>query len=141
MEANALLGPLLGMMALTMAVWIYMYIRRIHYSVVNRIDPQRLTTPEKAAAIIPEEINNSANNLKNLFELPVLFYALCLYLYVTGSVDWIYVSAAWAFVAFRALHSLVHCTSNHVMNRFRLYMIASLALWAMLIRALLEYLA
>ena len=38
--------------------------------------------------------------------------------------------------AFRVLHSAVHCTVNIVMLRFALYAAASLALWAMLLRAL-----
>ena len=138
MQQHAILAPFLAMMLLTMFVWIYMYMRRIHYSVVNRINPQKLATPEKAAALIPEQINNPANNLKNLFEMPVLFYALCLYLLLTQTVDTTYAIAAWLFVAFRVLHSIVQCTSNHVMTRFRLYMIASLALWFMFLRALFQ---
>jgi hypothetical protein len=46
-----------------------------------------------------------------------------------------YLDAAWIFVAFRALHSLVHCTVNIVMLRFWLYAISTLALWAMVGRA------
>ena len=140
MRDSAILGPFLAMMVLTLLVWIFMYVRRIAYLVTQRVDPQRLTTPEKGVAIIPEAINYPAHNLRNLFELPVLFYSLCLYLYVTGSVDSIYVVAAWLFVAFRALHSLVHCTFNHVMHRFRLYMLAALILWFVLIRALVQFL-
>ena len=138
MTDHAILVPFLVMMLLTMFVWTYMYVLRIHYSVVNRIHPQKLTTPEKVAALIPESINNPANNLKNLFELPVLFYALCLYLFVTQSVDMTFLVAAWLFVAFRVFHSIVQCTSNHVMTRFRLYMIASLALWFMFLRAVFQ---
>ena len=51
----------------------------------------------------------------------MLFYALTLYLFVTKQVDTLYVDAAWVFVAFRVLHSAVHCTFNLVMLRFYLY--------------------
>jgi hypothetical protein len=80
-----------------------------------------------------------SDNLRNLFELPVLFYALTLYLFVTGQADAGYVYAGWIFAAFRALHSAVHCTINIVMLRFWLYAISSAALWFMLIRAALGY--
>ena len=44
------------------------------------------------------------------------------------------------FVAFRALHSAVHCTVNLVMLRFTLYLISTLAVWFLLGRAALRYL-
>jgi hypothetical protein len=69
----------------------------------------------------------------------VLFYALALYLFVTKQVDAIYVGAAWVFFAFRALHSAIHCTFNLVMLRFYLYLIATIAVWFIAIRAALAY--
>ncbi len=135
MTDAAIFGPFFAMIGLTLVVWTVMYVRRTRHLISERIHPQRLATPEKVAAGLPEWVNNPANNLKNLFELPVLFYALCLYLFVTASVDLTYVVAAWVFVGFRALHSLIQCTSNRVMNRFRTYAAASLALWFMALRA------
>ena len=131
----AIFGPFLAMMVLTLVVWIVMYVRRIRYVMQHRIHPQTMTTPERLAELIPEEIALAANNLKNLFELPVLFYAMCLYLYVTGSTDTAYLVLAWAFVVLRAAHSIVHITVNIVMLRFYLYLAASVAFWIMLIRA------
>jgi hypothetical protein len=69
--------------------------------------------------------------------LPVVFYALCLYLFVTGTAQSVDVIAAWSFVGLRAVHSLVHCTVNIVILRFLAYLAATLALWFMLIRAVL----
>ena len=123
------------MMLLTGLVWVFMYARRIPAMQAARRPVQFYTTPEKVVERLPEAINYPAHNLKNLFELPVLFYALCLLLYVTGNVDGVHVAAAWGFVAFRALHSLIHCTINRVMARFVCYLISSLLLWIMLVRA------
>ena len=69
----------------------------------------------------------------------MLFYALALYLFLTNQVDVLYVGAAWVFVAFRTAHSIVHCTINLMLLRFYLYLIATLAVWFMLIRAALVY--
>ena len=80
-------------------------------------------------------------NLRNLFELPVLFYALCLLLMQQGlaqPVEVLDVQLAWAFVGFRALHSLVQCTVNIVNARFAFYALSSIALWVMLARACLR---
>ena len=71
--------------------------------------------------------------------MPVLFYALSLYLFATNEVDGVYVAAGWVFAAFRVLHSAMHCTANVVIVRFWLYAVSALALWFMLIRAALAY--
>jgi len=140
MQQTAIFGPVLALMLLTLAVWIYMYIRRIAFITRERIDSRRLEIPGELARVSPAAISNPSDNLKNLFELPVLFYALALLLFVTQSVDATYVAAAWLFVAFRTAHSLVHCTFNRVMVRFYCYLAASLALWFMVLRATLGYL-
>jgi hypothetical protein len=139
MAQTAIFGPFFVMMLLTLLVWVYMYIRRIRFITKNNIDPKDLAVPGALAQLSPAAVSNPSDNLKNLFEIPVLFYALALYLFVTGQVDVIYVSAAWIFVAFRTLHSAVHCTFNHVMLRFYLYFIATLAVWFMLARTMLTY--
>ena len=126
------------MMLLTAAVWIYMYARRLTYIRVHRIPPQELATPEMAAALLPEQVTRPANNLRNLLELPVVFYALCLYLYATESVDGVHVASAWLFLLLRAAHSAVHCTVNIMVLRFATYFAAALVLWFMLARVLLR---
>ena len=70
----------------------------------------------------------------------MIFYALALYLFVTNQVDATYVTAAWVFVAFRALHSAVHCTFNLVLLRFYMYLFSTVAVWFIAARAALHYL-
>jgi hypothetical protein len=136
---TAIFGPFFAMMLLTLLVWVYMYIRRIGFITRNNIRPQDLAVPDELARLSPAAVSNPSDNLKNLFEIPVLFYALVLYLFATGQVDATYVSVAWVFVAFRALHSAVHCTFNLVMLRFYLYLIATLAAGFMVVRAALAH--
>jgi len=137
MQATEIFGPFFAMILLTFTVWTVMYVRRIRYSMANRIHAQRLGTPEKAVKILPEEVQYPAYNLSNLLELPIIFYALCLYLFVTGNVDALYVIAAWSYVGLRAVHSAIQCTTNIVMRRFAVYMASSLVLWFMVFRAAL----
>ena len=137
MQGAEIFIPFVGMLSLTFVVWLVLYVRRIGYMRKNRINPQDFTTPEKGKALLPEYVNYPAYNLANLFELPVMFYAICLYLYTTGSVDQTYVVAAWVFFVLRVLHSIVHCTINRVMLRFKLYVLSALALWFMLGRVLI----
>ena len=135
MTQSLIFQPFLGMMLLNLAVATYMYIRRLSYLHVNRIDPATLSTPRSGARIIPDDVSLPAYNLHNLVELPILFYALCIYLYVTRNVDTVYVACAWWFLLFRVSHSLVHCTINNVPMRFTVYVLSSLGLWVMVARA------
>lgn len=141
MQNTEIFDPFIGMLFLTFVVWVYMYALRITFMMKNNIAAQRLTTPERGAKIIPEEVSYPSNNLKNLFELPVIFYALCLYLYATGQVDEIYLMAAWVFFGLRVVHSLVQCTINIVMLRFAAYAVSSIALWFMLFRVAFDQFA
>ena len=135
MPGSEIFVPFFGMLLLTLSVWIILYVKRLGYIVGHKIDSQDLTTPEKGAKLFPEKIHWPALNFRNLFELPVIFYALCLYLYVTGNVDNVYLTSAWVFFGFRILHSAIHCTVNIVKFRFAAYMIGAIVLWFMVLRA------
>ena len=141
MDSSAIFAPFFVMMFLTLVVWAYMYARRIPFINSLKLKPDDLAKPGELARLSPPAVSNPSDNLKNLFEIPVLFYALALFLFVTNRVDALYLAAAWVFVAFRAAHSLVHCTFNHVLLRFSLYLVAAVAVWFMLVRAALDYFA
>lgn len=140
MHPLAYLEPMLAMMLLTFLVWAYMYARRIPFIFAARLRPEQMT-PLAFAQLSPPKVSNPSDNLKNLFELPTLFYATCLALWVLGRTDpframdhpalW----AAWWFVALRCLHSIVHCTFNHIPLRFALYVLSAAGLWFMVWRA------
>ena len=77
----------------------------------------------------------------NLFEMPVLFYAGVILVYITHQVTYWMIGCAWAYVAFRYLHSYVHLTSNNVMVRFSLYFASAFVLtvmWSTLLAALIR---
>jgi hypothetical protein len=139
MRSASILAPFFAMIALTLIVWVYMYARRIPFIVRSKLTPQQLT-PAELARLSPPAVANPSDNLKNLFELPTVFYALVLCLYVTNHVDSTYVVSAWLFVGFRVLHSAVHCTFNFVPMRFWLYAAGALSLWFMAVRAALSLL-
>ena len=135
MTETAIFGPFLTMMLLTLVVWVYLFVRRIRFISGNAITPEQMTGPGALDRITPQGVLNPSDNFKNLFEVPVLFYALTLYLFATGQVDGLYVTLGWIFVGFRALHSFVHCTFNHILARFWIYFVSSVALWVALLRA------
>jgi hypothetical protein len=136
-QPTAIFRPFLTMMLLTLAVWVYMYARRIPFIQRSRLTPDQLT-PMELTRISPPAVRTPSDNLRNLFEIPTLFYALVLYLYVVRQVDDVYVWAAWVFVIFRIAHSIVHCTVNIVLLRFGLYVVSTAAFWFMVIRAVIQ---
>ena len=71
------------------------------------------------------------NNLANQFELPMLFHAVCLALFVTAGAGWVAVALAWIFVATRYIHAVVHVTSNDVRLRSPAFAAGALVLFLM----------
>ena len=134
MNQAAIFQPFLATMMLTLLVWVYMYGRRLSFIFSSGLDPKQMT-PLELARQSPPQVSSPSDNLKNLFELPTVFYAVVLYVYVTHQVDAAFVGAAWGFFLFRALHSVVHCTFNFIPLRFVLYVISAGAVWFMVIRA------
>jgi hypothetical protein len=67
-------------------------------------------------------------NLINLFEVPVVFYALVPPLIVCGVRSDLRLGLFGAFVALRYLHTAIHVTINVVPWRFAAYVGTSLAL-------------
>ena len=135
MNQDAIFGPFFAMVLLTFLVWVYLYVRRIHFITRSALRSQDLTAPDALARISPPAVSNPSDNFKNLFEIPVIFYTLVMYLFMTKHVDAVYVSAGWIFVILRAFHSAVHCTFNRVMLRFYLYLFSTLTVWLIAIRA------
>ena len=133
MDQAAIFQPFVATMILTMVVWAYMYGRRLTFIFSNGLDAKRMT-PLELARLSPPQVSSPSDNLKNLFELPTVFYAVVLYLYVTDQVDTAHLGAAWLFFLFRAMHSAVHCTFNFIPLRFVLYVISAGALWFMVLR-------
>jgi hypothetical protein len=91
------------------------------------------------SANVPGKVSIPNRNLINLLEVPVLFYVACLTLFVTRSADHNFVYLAWAYVALRALHSLVHLTYNNVIHRLSVYAASNIVLviiWVRLIAIL-----
>ena len=140
MHQTAIFQPFIATMVLTMVVWAYMYGRRLPFIFSNGLDARQMT-PLELARLSPPEVSNPSDNLKNLFELPTVFYALVLYLFLTNQVDTAQLGAAWVFFLFRAMHSAVHCTFNFIPLRFVLYVVSAGALWFMVLRAAIVILA
>lgn len=135
MNADPIWLPCGAMILVTALVWAKLYADRIGEMRRKRIDPQSLATARVAAGRL--EDTQAADNFRNLFEVPVLFYVLCVALAVTGGSTPGFVAAAWVFVGLRALHSLIHVTYNRVLHRFLAYAASTVLLFGMWVAFLL----
>jgi hypothetical protein len=139
MKSLAIFWPVVAQAMLTFAVAVRMYVIRVAEMRASRISPQSLANSRQAA----EKLQNIAasDNFRNLFELPVLFFAICPILYVTDNVSTWQLILAWVFVSLRCIHSFIHVTYNRVMHRFRAFlasMICLFAMWAVLVVQLMN---
>jgi hypothetical protein len=86
---------------------------------------------ENHAANEPAESLVVRNSIANQFELPLLFHACCILLYVAEADNLIALVLAWAFVASRYAHAFVHVTTNNLRYRSPLFALGYVILAAM----------
>lgn len=126
MRQELILYPALVSMALTFTVGFALVRLRalavgrgelpLHYFLLNR------------GGRPPRYLVQVEQNYTNQLELPTLFYALVLMMYVTGSVDVVQLSLAWAFAATRLAHAAIHVTVNRLFWRMRAFLGGGLVL-------------
>ncbi len=121
--------PLVAMMFLTIIVAIVMYRRRVTSMKSERIHPQKVHSRKGGLEHFAD--TRASDNYMNLFELPVLFYVAIFTIMLTNNSSHLMVALAWAFVAFRVVHSIIHCTYNKVMHRFTAFMLSFVTLTAL----------
>jgi len=129
MDTRLMYWPALAMVALSLVVWVRMYRARIAQMKREHIHPQAVATSAQMAAKLTD--SQAADNFRNLFELPVLFYLALVVAAQTAQVNALTLGLAWAFVALRILHSFIHCTYNKVIHRFYAYFLGGFVLWVL----------
>jgi hypothetical protein len=126
---TAIILPVIALVLLTAIVWIRLYVERIRELRQRRIDPQSLATASLTAQTLQRV--QASDNFKNLFEMPVLFYALCVVLTLAEHVSRFFVMGAWLYVALRYIHSFIHLTYNRVTHRFAVYALSTVILFVL----------
>ena len=138
MTPNAfyLLLAALGMVLLTFVVGPRMLYSRVQEMRRKRLHPQKAATSKTMGHL---ENVQAADNFRNLFETPVLFYALVACAVAASWVPPWLVIGAWCYFGLRIAHSLIHCTYNRVMHRLAVFAIGFgllVALWIVFVLTL-----
>ena len=123
MTPNAfnLLLAALAMVVLTVAVGLRMLYSRVQEMRQKRLHPQKAATSKTMAANL--ENVQAADNYRNLFEAPVLFYALVACAVAAAYAPPWLVIGAWCYFGLRVVHTIIHCTYNNVMHRLAAFAI------------------
>ena len=86
--------------------------------------------------VIPDKVNWKAHNYSHLMEQPTIFYPAVVILAVMGAGSWD-VLLAWIYVALRIAHSVYQATVNVVKVRFLLFLVSTIALTVLAVRAVM----
>jgi len=137
MPISPLLGPIVALVAWTLVIQIWMYATRLSAMRKAGISFKGRAGTRGGAleGKIPDEVNWKAHNYNHLLEQPTIFYAIVVALILMGFDVHVNVYLAWAYVAFRVLHSLVQATVNVVIYRFWLFILGSLCLIGLTVHA------
>ena len=125
----AILLPPTALAFLTGFVWLRLGSDRLAEMRARRIHPQQVAT----SRLMAETMQNvqSADHFRNLFEVPVLFYALCGFLAITKLTTLFVLACAWGYVALRFFHTYIHLTHNRVVRRFQAFVASTIVLYVM----------
>ena len=121
--------PALAMVALTVAVTFRMFFERVRQMRSDRIAFREIPSSSQMAARFAD--TRAADNYRNLFEAPVLFYLALVVAALTWQATPLVMGLAWSYVALRVLHSWIHCTYNRVKHRFFAFAASNVVLWTL----------
>jgi len=118
MSRDMIVAPVLVQVLLTLAVYVRLIKVKVREMRAGSVNMERRALHEDAW---PDSVLQINNNIRNQFELPVLFYVVCGVLWALEAVGVLALVAAWLFVASRIVHAWIHLSSNYVPNRRRAF--------------------
>jgi hypothetical protein len=130
-QAN-ILYPMIALAGLTFTVLALIPFQRFRAAGRKQVSVDDFKFGESAS--VPPEVSIPNRNYMNLLELPTLFYAVCLAMFVTQTVTSLALGLSWLYVALRTLHSLVHLSYNNVFHRLLFFALSNFVLIALWVR-------
>ena len=134
---NTLIAPVMALVAWSLLIWLWMYVRRLPAMSQAGIKPQDAAFPG-SLDVLPAGVRAAADNYNHLMEQPTIFYAAALAIQVAGHVDGWALHLAWLYVGLRVLHSLVQVSVNAVTLRFLVFVLSTITLAVMVVRELVR---
>lgn len=123
MSQNFVFLPVLISVMLTIVLYIALGAAKSRAQKQGLVNEERRNLHDDAW---PESVQKINNNIRNQFEVPILFYVIILILWSLRAVDLSTHVLAWGFVISRIIHAWIHTGSNYVPLRRRMFTIGSL---------------
>lgn len=129
MEKVTIIYPAVAMFLLTISLVFALGISR--FFAIQRREVSIKFFQKYTEGVQPDRLHVWGRHAQNHFEIPPLFYIAVILLFVTDSVETLSVIAAWLFVGFRCIHSVIHLGNNNVSQRFLCFGLSLIALTVM----------
>lgn len=126
MSNSAILMPMFVLVFYTFLVLISIPVSRFHAVAKKRVNPSYFKL--NSGSDIPDYLVRINQHYENLLQMPILFYIVCVLFYLQSNLTSTIVILAWCYVATRAVHGLIHLTTNQVMHRFQSFLVSSIIL-------------
>lgn len=135
MQSN-LAYPLFIMLLLPFLVLVKLFLTRATEMKLKKIHPQTVATRSQMSQY--NIAIGASENFLNLFEMPIIFYALTLFFIFSQIQSTPIVILAWIYVISRYFHSYIQSTYNKVMHRFYAFAISAMTLFLYLVLGFLN---
>ncbi len=129
MNGIEILWPVMLQIALTLVLYFLMFRVRVGLLKAGEARASEFRTYENEHT----DSRKWSRAIANQYELPVLFYVLCVLALVTQNVDVVMLSLAWAFTFVKTAHVFLHVTSNRLRYRQPVFSLAFVIVILMMI--------
>lgn len=129
MRSTMIFLPAAAMVLLVAMITFRMFFERKRQMIASGMHMRDIPSSSQMASRFAD--TRAADNYKNLFEGPVLFYVALVTAFATAQVSPLITALAWTYVVLRYLHSYIHCTYNRVRHRLYVFLASNIVLWGM----------
>lgn len=138
MNNNLILQPAITLALFTLTVLLLILMKRVRAAVNKQVQIDDFKYGESDT--VPIWVCLPNRNFMNLLEVPILFYVVSIFIFITQHVDMLFVYLAWAYVVLRIVHSAIHLGYNNVVHRALIFGLSNAVLVIMWLRiALISY--
>ncbi len=126
MKATLIFLPMLAQLFLTLCLFILLLRRKKAAVAAGNVDLKKTAIDNQQW---PDDVRLVSNNIANQFEVPTLFYVLCLTFAALDAVSNLVLGLATFFAISRYVHAYVHVTRNYVPIRMKVFSVGFIALF------------
>ena len=138
MNNNLILQPAITLALFTLTILLLILMKRVRAAVNKQVQIDDFKYGESDT--VPIWVCLPNRNFMNLLEVPILFYVVIIFIFITQHVDMLFVYLAWAYVVLRIIHSAIHLGYNNVVHRALIFGLSNAVLVIMWLRiALISY--